>query len=119
MPTIRVIGTAVPEHIVTQECVRAFTKHFFSTILRISIVFLDVFVSVDIETRYICVPIAWFQEPHSFVEKNSLYVKEAVRLCKNAIKTCFQEAKLTPHAVDEMILVSTTAFTSLVLMPLS
>ena len=41
---------------------------------------LPIFDNVDIENRYFCVPAEWFEQDHTFPEKNALYVEHALEL---------------------------------------
>ena len=91
-PRLLSIATAVPSHVLRQDEVRSaaarlFTGHFerFSRLEA-------VYANAQIETRYSCVPLTWYAEPHGFTERNRLFIDNAVDLLDQAARTCLRRA---------------------------
>lgn len=109
-PRLLSLATAVPGHVITQAEVRAWAAKLFNgrnaDIQRL----LPAFDNAGIETRHSCVPLAWHDEPHRWLEKNRLYVDNAVELLAEAATDCLATAGLRPDAVDSVVAVSTSGF---------
>ncbi|TCP58317.1 15-methylpalmitoyl-4-hydroxy-2-pyrone synthase [Tumebacillus sp. BK434] len=108
MPVIRSVGTAVPEHIITQEQTRDFARNLFAESFRDIDRLLAVFESAQVEQRHFCTPLEWFATAPSWEEKNRLYLQHAVRLSCDAAAACLEKAGLAPHDVDAVVFVSST-----------
>lgn len=61
-----------------------------------------------IETRHSCVPIDWYLKPHSFSERNDLFLKHAVALMAESAQKALDEAGLTAGQIDTIITVCST-----------
>lgn len=108
MPHILAVGTAVPEHIFHQyevkEAVRKkFAKRFHGTERMLSI-----FENSNIEKRHFIVPMEWFEQEHSFAEKNALYIKYSTLLSTQAIIRCLEKTGFTIGEIDKIIFISST-----------
>ena len=66
------------------------------------------FENAGIETRYSCVPLDWYEGPHSWSERNRLYIENALALLEQAAVACFREAACSPSEIDAIVTVSTT-----------
>ncbi|MBL0386023.1 type III polyketide synthase [Tumebacillus sp. ITR2] len=108
MPVIAGIGTAVPEHLITQDQCREFARRLFGDAFRDIDRLLAVFESAQIERRHFATPMEWFEHPHSFADKNALYITHAVQLAESAISQCLQNANLAPEDIDHLVFVSST-----------
>jgi alkylresorcinol/alkylpyrone synthase len=108
VPTIAAIGTAVPPYPVSQDTVRNVARSFFAGRYKDVDRLLRVFAHAHIETRHFCMPVAWFQEEHSFEEKNALYSQYAVELGSQAATACLAAAGCRADEVDHIVFVSTT-----------
>jgi alkylresorcinol/alkylpyrone synthase len=108
VPVIASIGTAVPPHKITQSQCRDFARRVFGDTFRDIDRLLAVFESAQIENRHFAAPIEWFDHPHSFADKNRLYIETAVTLAAAAIRTCLSQAGLEPEDVDHLVFVSST-----------
>lgn len=69
---------------------------------------LPVFVNAGIQTRYSCVPPDWYERPHSWAEKNQLYLENAVDLLEQAACEAIGSASLGLDDIDCVVAVSTT-----------
>ena len=108
MPHIVSVGTALPPNRLSQEEIRQFVRVFFSSTFKDLDRLLPVFQNGQVENRYICMPLSWFEETHSFAEKNHLYEEWAFRLGVEAVKDCLSQAELDVSEVDHLFFVSTT-----------
>ena len=70
--------------------------------------FEAIYANTEIDTRYSCVPLEWYGAPHTFTERNNLYVENAVALIERAAQACLNNAGVDAEAVDGLITVSTT-----------
>ncbi len=107
-PRILGVGTAVPEHVVSQAKAREFAGRMFGRhhpdIERL----LPVFDHAGVEQRHFCVPPDWFDEPHSFGERNDLYVRHALTLSIDAARRALEDARVDAGDVGTVLFVSTT-----------
>ena len=53
-------------------------------------------------------PVEWFGDPHSFEEKNELYIQWATDLSADVVRGCLETAGLSPSDLTHLIFVSTT-----------
>jgi alkylresorcinol/alkylpyrone synthase len=107
-PRILGVGTAVPEYVVSQSQAREFAGRMFRRhhpdIERL----LPVFDHAGVEQRHFCVPADWFDEPHSFGDRNDLYVQHALALSIEAAQRALDHAGLTAADIGTVLFVSTT-----------
>ncbi len=107
-PRILGVGTAVPEHVVSQAAARDFAGRLFrrhhADIDRL----LPVFDHAGVERRHLCVPATWFDEPHSFGERNDLYLEHALSLSIEAAQRALDDAGLEADDIGAVLFVSTT-----------
>ncbi|CAN5512819.1 type III polyketide synthase BpsA [soil metagenome] len=102
------IGTALPEHIVTQDDVRAVVGALFgdrfSQIERI----LQVFEHDHIRTRRFVRPISWYAEQHGFRDCNNVYIETATDLATLAATRAIEGSGHTAQEISAIVFVSTT-----------
>jgi alkylresorcinol/alkylpyrone synthase len=108
MPRIISLGTALPEHVLTQREVRRFAHDIYGEAFNDIDRLVTVFDNADIECRHFCVPLDWFASSKSFKEKNDLYIQNAIGLSAESIAACLAAAGLTHADIDYLIFVSTT-----------
>ncbi len=102
------LGTAVPTHVVEQARAREFAGRMFgqhhADIERL----LPVFDHAGVDQRHFCVPADWFDEPHTFGERNDLYVEHALALSIDAARRALDDACVTATDIGTVLFVSTT-----------
>ena len=102
------LATAVPPFVLRQDEVMAQARSLFGgrggEIERL----LPVYDNAGIETRYSCVPMAWYHAPCGWRERNALYVDNAVELLRRAAEDCLARAGIGPELVDTIVTVSTS-----------
>lgn len=108
MAAIISVGTAVPEHRVNQAQARALTQQLFDLTSEQMEPMMKVFEHAQVNTRYSAAPLDWFTHPHTFSEKNTVYIQAARALCVQAIRACLEPIGLAPQAIDHLIVVSST-----------
>jgi alkylresorcinol/alkylpyrone synthase len=67
-----------------------------------------VYENAGISTRYSCVPMDWYEQPHGWAEKNALYVEHATGLLERAARDALAKARMGVRDIDAIIAVSTT-----------
>ncbi len=106
-PRLVALKTAVPQFPVDQADAARRAAHLFQAypeVLRL----LPVFENTGIETRYSCVPIAWYTESHGWKERTRLYVENCVDLLERVTLDCLGEAGLSRADIDAVVVASTT-----------
>ncbi len=102
------LATAVPPYRLDQKEVLERARLLFlsrgSDIERL----LPVYRNAGIETRYSCVPIAWYERPAGWKDRNALYLDHAVALLAEAARACLDRAGIAPERVDSLVTVSST-----------
>ncbi len=108
MPRIISAAPVVPQYKLTQDQARDFVAtHFSESELPLEHL-LAVFTNSGIEERYFAVPVDWYENERSFLEKNEVYIKSATELGAEAALAGLRAARLQPSDVDYLIFVSTT-----------
>src|SRR5439155_12952137 len=82
------VATALPAHHVSQTEARAFIAEMFArTLAGDASRLLAVFDRSGISSRYTCMPIEWYREPHEFGETNARYLEHALDLARAAARS--------------------------------
>ncbi|MGQ0740980.1 MAG: type III polyketide synthase [Alphaproteobacteria bacterium] len=100
------LSTAVPPFVLKQGDVQARAEIIFKgkDIERM----LPVFANTGIERRYSCVPMDWYEQPHGWIDRNELYIENAVALLEIVTQGCVAQAGIKRDQIDAIISVSTT-----------
>jgi alkylresorcinol/alkylpyrone synthase len=111
-PRILSVATALPPHRIGQEEAKTFARGMFSRrdgdIERL----LPIFDNVNVDSRYFCVPVEWFERDHGFPEKNALYVEHALDLSEKAASRALDRLGAKPEDVGAIFFVSTTGIST-------
>ena len=103
------LGLAVPPYAITQAMAKSFTVEHFKGALTHLDRLAVVFDHAQIDTRYfVAAPDWWLSGAHSLQERNDLYLRTATELSMQAALRALDEADLTPEAVDNLIMVSSS-----------
>ncbi|MCZ6846301.1 MAG: type III polyketide synthase, partial [Alphaproteobacteria bacterium] len=105
---ISAVATAVPEFVLRQTDVVARAAEIFAPDVPDFDRFAPVYANAGVATRYSCVPIEWYGQPHTFSERNDLYIENAVRLLERVVGALLDQSKLTAGDIDALVVVSTT-----------
>ena len=103
------LATAVPRHELAQSDIATRAERFFPDIDPEFLArMLPIYENSGISTRYSCVPADWYESPHGWAEKNTLYIKHAVDLLERAAREALSAAHMGIRDVDAVFAVSTT-----------
>jgi alkylresorcinol/alkylpyrone synthase len=108
-PRLLALATAVPHHALAQGAVADRARHWFrhadpAELERM----MGVFGNAGIDTRHSTVPLAWYDEPHGWAERNALYLEHALDLIEEAAVKALKLSDLDPAEIDAIVAVSTT-----------
>ncbi|HZD25147.1 MAG TPA: type III polyketide synthase, partial [Alphaproteobacteria bacterium] len=110
LPKLLSLATAVPPHVLHQEAVTAAAAGLFGgpqggfAADRLA----QIFANTRIERRHSCVPLDWYLQPHSFRERNELYLEHAVGLLEQAADDALARAGLDAADIDLLVTVSSS-----------
>ncbi|MGD9535920.1 MAG: type III polyketide synthase [Alphaproteobacteria bacterium] len=102
------LSTASPPHVIEQGDVMAAAGALFGKAYPDLERLLPVYLNAAVGTRRSCVPLAWYLEPHSFAERNRLYMSHALDLLSEATERCLATAGQPLDAIDALVMVSTS-----------
>ncbi|HWK45751.1 MAG TPA: 3-oxoacyl-[acyl-carrier-protein] synthase III C-terminal domain-containing protein [Stellaceae bacterium] len=102
------VATAVPPYPLDQADVKERVKMLFGRRSDDVERLLPVFTNTGIATRYSCVPIDWYNEPHTWPERNRIYLESALDLLETATLRVLDKAGMAPGDIDAIVVVSTT-----------
>lgn len=102
------VGTAVPPYELSQSDAKAFAHQLFRSSIAQPNKMMSIFENTAIEKRYISCPPDWFLQPHTFPERNEIYIKMACQLAEDAILQCLEQSNTHPDQIDHIYFVSTT-----------
>ncbi|MFI4988351.1 MAG: type III polyketide synthase, partial [Alphaproteobacteria bacterium] len=107
-PRLLSLATAVPDHVLRQDDVREIARALFAEESGRFEQMLPVYANAGIDTRYSCVPLEWYLEPHGWRERSELFVEHATNLLERAAVACLEQAGLGILDVDAIVAVSTS-----------
>ena len=107
-PRLLGMATAVPPHRLHQMEARALAERLFGESFGDLDRLLPVFDHAGIERRYSCVPLDWYDQDHSWSDRNRLYIDNARELLVEAGRAALQAAGTDPADIDSIVTVSTT-----------
>ena len=108
IPRLVALTTAVPAYDLPQAEVAKRAAAMFSATPGGFSRLAPIYANAEIEHRHSSAPIDWFLEPHSFSERNDLFLKSAVDLLTEAAKKALAEARLEPADIDSIVTICTT-----------
>jgi alkylresorcinol/alkylpyrone synthase len=106
-PRLLTLQTAVPSHVLLQADIRERIPRLFEGRRDIERM-LPVFDHAGIRKRHSCVPLEWYERPHGWSERTGLYVEHAVALLEQVTRKCLDDAGMSPHDIDAIVVSSTT-----------
>src|SRR5512144_1558874 len=102
MPSIVAVRTATPPHKFDQDDVRRLAGRLFSAASFDVAQMQAVFANTTVRERYFCVDMNWFEEGHSFAQKNRTYQEKGVELAQKAVSDVCRSADISPQEVDHI-----------------
>ncbi|MGD7044563.1 type III polyketide synthase [Jeotgalibacillus proteolyticus] len=117
MPRILSVSSYQPPYKIEQEETAKLTKKLFQDEFKEIERLLKVFQNGEIKTRHFCVPLDWFEKPHSFEERNQLYIELATKYGVEAIQACLKnnrylEEEVSTEDIDAIIFVSSSGIST-------
>jgi alkylresorcinol/alkylpyrone synthase len=107
-PRILSLATAVPRHRLPQAEVRDYASSKLGGRMAEFDRLAKVYDNAGVDERRSCVPLEWYGDARGWVEKNDLYLENAVALLEEAATASLQQAGAAPDEVDWLVVVSTT-----------
>ena len=108
VPHLASLGLAAPVIDLAQDDVARYGADLFATTHGGFDRLAPIYKNAEIESRHTCTPIPWFLQPHSFSERNDLFLKHAVALLREAAEKALNAAGLKPSDIDAVVTVSST-----------
>lgn len=103
-PRLLSIATASPAHPLPQAVVTRHAGELFGAPEKLK----PVFQNAAIDERQVSAPVEWFLEPHSFGERNNLFLETADALLAEAAEKAIAQAGLAPEDIDAVVTVCST-----------
>jgi alkylresorcinol/alkylpyrone synthase len=108
-PRLLALATSVPPFRLAQTEIQSRAPGFFAGANALDIDrLLPVFANAGIDARYSCVPLEWYDRPHGWAERNTLYLENALDLLEKASRQALTQAGLEANQIDGVVVVSTT-----------
>ena len=107
-PRLLSVATAVPPFALRQPDVQQRLRAIFRQCAGEAERFLPVFDNAGVETRYSCVPLDWYENDHSWSDRNPLYLEHATALLRQAAEGALRSASLKASQIDGIVCVSTS-----------
>jgi alkylresorcinol/alkylpyrone synthase len=107
-PRLVALATATPGNSLLQEDVTRRAGELFAGTHGGFERLKPVFRNAEIEQRQTCMPLDWFMQPHSFTERNDMFLENAVRLLAKAATEALDQAGLKADEIDSIVTVCST-----------
>lgn len=104
-PRIIALTTAVPPFDVIQEEIAERAARYFSTNEGGYQWLLPIYRNAEIRRRHSVVPLEWFLEPHSFAQRNNLFLEHATNILTELASRVLTQAGLEPRDIDAIVTV--------------
>jgi alkylresorcinol/alkylpyrone synthase len=107
-PRLAALATATPRHRITQDVAAAHAGEMFAATHGGAARIAPIFHNAKIENRYSGAGVPWFLEPHSFSDRNDLFLETAVDLIGEAADEALAAAGLSHADIDTIVTVCST-----------
>jgi alkylresorcinol/alkylpyrone synthase len=101
------VATAVPPYPLDQNDVTERVKLLFGRAPDLERL-LPVFLNTEIQKRYSCVPLEWYDRAHGWPERNRIYLASALDLLEAVTKQVLCSTGRHKDDIDSIVVVSTT-----------
>lgn len=108
---VRSVATAVPPHRLPQSELAEFARRFFGGHPQLDKL-LQSFSNAGIDERQLARPVSWYEEQHSFADKNEVYREVALSLSERAGREAIEQAGIAPTEVGAIVFVSSTGIST-------
>lgn len=104
-PRLVSLATAAPRFELLQDDVARRAGEVFADAVGDFSRLTPIYRNAEIESRHSCVPLDWYVQPHSFSERNTLFLENATALLGEAAQRSLDEAGLQATDIDVLITV--------------
>jgi len=108
MPRIIAAAHALPPHAVSQQTVKEIVRQVFAATIEDLERLLSVFDNARIDSRQFMMPLAWYLEPHTQLERTAVYQQQGLALLEEAAGKCLARSGCRAEQIDQLIFVSST-----------
>jgi alkylresorcinol/alkylpyrone synthase len=102
------LATAVPGFDLPQDEVARRAGELFAPMVADFTRLTPIYRNAEIEQRHSCVPIDWYSQPHSFGDRNALFLANATDLLTEAGEKALTAAGLAAEDIDTVITICST-----------
>ena len=102
------LATSVPPYVIEQAQAKETGRRAFGGRAALFDRLAGVFDNAGIAKRHIVAPVDWYEQPHGWAERNSIYLAAAESLFEDAARQAIENAGLGPGEIDGVVTVSTT-----------
>ncbi|HET9812850.1 MAG TPA: type III polyketide synthase [Sphingomicrobium sp.] len=102
------LATAVPPHVAPQGLAKDVARRAFGGKAALFERLSSVFDNAAIAERHVVAPAEWYEEPHGWAERNSVYLAASEAMFEEAARAAIAQAGLSPGQIDGVVTVSTT-----------
>ena len=102
------LATTVPPYVIEQAQAKETGRRAFGGRAALFDRLSGVFDNAGIAKRHIVAPPEWYEQPHGWAERNTVYLEAAERLFEDAAVKAIDRAGLEPRDIDGVVTVSTT-----------
>lgn len=108
IPRLLSVATAVPRYRLRQNEALAHARRIFEERAPAFAKLAPVYGNAGVETRYLSVPVDWFDRARSWRETNRVYLNRSEEQLAEAAERALERADLDPGDVDMLVTVSST-----------
>jgi hypothetical protein len=105
---LQALSTAVPPHRLPQDMVATRAQAMLGPRYPQFERMLKTFQTSGVETRYSAAPLEWFDDPHGWADRNTIYLQGAVDLFLAVARDALAQAGWRADEVDAVVSVSST-----------
>lgn len=107
-PRLDGLAVAVPEHCFDQRTVIENARRIFGGRTGLFDTLESVYTNAQIDARYACQPLGWFDGPAGIADRTALYAEHATALAAKAAGAALADAGLSAGDIDAIVSVSST-----------
>src|SRR6185369_2929195 len=107
-PRLLSVATAVPPYALDQDAVKRRAEALFARNKLNIANWLPVFDNAGIDQRFSCVPIDWYEQDHSWKDRNATYIEGALDLLAKVATKAVENAGIEFDQIDQFVTVSST-----------
>ena len=102
------LGTALPPHVLPQDIVLDNARRILGPRFEQFERMVPAFENAGVDKRHSVAPLAWFQEPKTWFDRNEAYLQGASALFEQAAAKALADAGLRGDEIDTIVTVSST-----------